>query len=92
MFGDWGWDPSRSDAQQRRLTSWLDSIGGARLVIIECGAGTAIPTVRHACEDAARRHGGTLIRINLREPEVPAGQVSLPMGALDALVALDQKT
>jgi NAD-dependent SIR2 family protein deacetylase len=91
MFGDWGWDPSRSDAQQRRLTSWLDYIDGARLVIIECGAGTAIPTVRLACQDAARRHGAKLIRINLREPEVPSGHISLPMAALRALVVLDQR-
>jgi NAD-dependent SIR2 family protein deacetylase len=91
MFGDWGWDPSRSEAQQRRLASWLKSLGGARLVIIECGAGTAIPTVRLACQDAARRQGGKLIRINLRESQVPSGHVTLPMAALSALVALDER-
>jgi NAD-dependent SIR2 family protein deacetylase len=91
MFGDWGWDPSRSDAQRRRLTTWLKSLDGARLVIIECGAGTAIPTVRLACQDAARRQGARLIRINVREPEIPSGHISLPMAALKALVALDQR-
>jgi NAD-dependent SIR2 family protein deacetylase len=91
MFGDWGWDSSRSDAQQRRLTAWLNSLDGARLVIIECGAGTAIPTVRLACQDAASRYRGKLLRINLREAEVPSGHISLPITALSALVALDQR-
>jgi hypothetical protein len=60
-------------------------------VVVECGAGTAIPTVRLACEDIARRHDATLIRINPREPEVPEDQISLPMGAYDALRALDER-
>jgi NAD-dependent SIR2 family protein deacetylase len=91
MFGDWGWDPSRSDAQERRLKAWLYSIAGARVVVVECGAGTAIPTVRLSCQDVARRYGGTLIRINPREPEVPEGQISLPMGAVEALSELDRR-
>jgi NAD-dependent SIR2 family protein deacetylase len=91
MFGDWGWDSSHSETQERRLKSWLGLIYGASLVVIECGAGTAIPTVRLTCQDVAHRYRGKLIRINPREPEVPAGQISLPMGALDALVALEKK-
>jgi hypothetical protein len=61
------------------------------LAVIECGAGQAIPTVRVTCESIARRIGGTLVRINPREPDVPAGHVSLPMGALRALRALDDR-
>jgi NAD-dependent SIR2 family protein deacetylase len=91
MFGDWGWDSSHSKAQQYRLRSWLASIAGSPLVVIECGAGTAIPTVRRACEDNARRFDATLIRINPREPKVPRGQISLPLGALAALSAIDER-
>jgi NAD-dependent SIR2 family protein deacetylase len=91
MFGDWGWNPSHAEIQQTRLRSWLASIVGAPLVVIECGAGEAVPTVRLACEDLARRYDATLIRINPREPEVPTGQISLPMGAYDALWALDER-
>ena len=91
MFGDWGWDSSDAEAQQRRLRSWLASIKRARVVVVECGAGKAIPTVRNACEEITRHHDATLIRINPRDPEVPAGQISLPLGALDALRALDQR-
>ncbi|HUQ70496.1 MAG TPA: hypothetical protein VM165_13275 [Planctomycetaceae bacterium] len=52
---------------------------------IELGAGLAIPTVRHECE----RRGRMLIRINPREPQTPAGGISLPMGALEALSRID---
>jgi NAD-dependent SIR2 family protein deacetylase len=89
MFGDRGWDSSRSDSQERRLADWLGKPGPARLVIVELGAGQAIPTVRMACEDVARQYRGTLIRINPREPDVPPGHISLPMGALAAIRALD---
>jgi hypothetical protein len=32
----------------------------------------------------------TLVRINVREPEVPPGGIGLAMGALEALKAMDQ--
>jgi NAD-dependent SIR2 family protein deacetylase len=91
MFGDWGWDSERTDRQMRRMASWIDSLDTARLVAIECGAGEAVPTVRVTCQNAVRELGGTLIRINTREPDVPVGHVSIPTGALDALLALDAR-
>lgn len=91
MFGDWGWDSERTDRQMRRLNAWLGSLGNARLVVVECGAGLTIPTVRITCENVARDFAGTLIRINPREPQVPAGHLSLPAGALDALFALETR-
>ena len=91
MFGDWGWNSSHAETQQRRMKSWLGTVAGAPLVVVECGAGTAIPTVRLTCQDVARRHNATLIRINPREPEVPEGHISFPMGAYDALWALDER-
>jgi len=85
MFGDWGWDGSRARAQQQRLAQWLEAVRPGKLAIVECGAGTAIPSVRSFCEDTAADLGGTLIRINVREPQVPAGGLSLPLKALEAL-------
>lgn len=90
MFGDWDWDGSRSADQTRRLSRWLGTLSGARLVAVELGAGTAIPTVRHGCENVVRELGGTLVRINPREPETPRGQIGLPLRALEALEAIDQ--
>ena len=92
MFGDWQWDDARSEAQTALFQAWQHSTLEAsrhRLVVVECGAGVAIPTVRHFGETMVRRFGGTLVRINVRDPQVPTGQVSLPMGAKDALAAID---
>jgi NAD-dependent SIR2 family protein deacetylase len=91
MFGDWGWDSSASDFQRRQLKAWLAAVEAASVVVVECGAGTFIPTVRMACEDIAERCCGNLIRINVREPEVPDGQIALPLGALEALSELDRR-
>ncbi|QDV38773.1 SIR2 family NAD-dependent protein deacylase [Tautonia plasticadhaerens] len=91
MFGDGDWDPSATDAQQRRFEAWLLSIGEGPLVVVECGAGKVVPTVRLLCERAARHLGGTLIRINLRDDDVPDGQVGLPLGALEGLDAIDRR-
>jgi NAD-dependent SIR2 family protein deacetylase len=91
MFGDADWNEARAFEQEGRLQDWWESLTGARLVVVECGAGTAIPTVRRFCESAAERLAGTLIRINVRELFVPDGQIGLPLGALPALRALDER-
>jgi NAD-dependent SIR2 family protein deacetylase len=91
MFGDWGWESSWSDAQQRRMEHWLGGLGPARIVVIELGAGQAVATVRRISEQIVRQYRGRLIRINPREPDVPAGHLALPLGALAALRALDER-
>lgn len=92
MFGDWDWDHARTGAQDARFDAWLASLGPdakGRLLVIECGAGRAIPTVRDTSERLARASGGLLVRINVREPDVPEGHVALPIPALAALRALE---
>jgi NAD-dependent SIR2 family protein deacetylase len=90
MFGDSGWDSRRTDEQEARLERWLEALpASAKLVIVECGAGTAIPTVRMLGEQLCRRRGATLIRINLREAEVPDGQIAFFAGAKSSLEAID---
>jgi NAD-dependent SIR2 family protein deacetylase len=89
MFNDWDWHSDRTRAQKTHLETWLSKIVGSRLVVIECGAGTAIPTVRRFCEQVASYHLAPLIRINLREPRVTEGHIGLAMGALEALRKLD---
>jgi len=88
MFNDALWNPAVAEAQQRRYREWLASVRGARLVIVELGAGRAIPTVRMQSERVVASHGARLIRINPREPEVPSGQLGLPCGALAGLRAI----
>jgi NAD-dependent SIR2 family protein deacetylase len=89
MFGDLDCDGTRSGIQYKRLNDWMRSLGRARLALVECGAGTAVPTIRRFSEQTANETRGTLIRINPREPAVPAGQIALPLGSLAALRAID---
>ena len=89
MFGDGGWLDDRSGAQGRRQRQWLQEHQQDGLVIVECGAGTGVPTVRYESEFVVKQYDATLIRINLREPEVPAGQIGLSMGALEALERME---
>jgi len=80
MFGDWGWIESRQQAQTAALHAWLKQM--KRPVIVEIGAGTTIPSVRHFGE-AAR---GALIRINPTEPGLPKGKgFGLRMGGLEGI-------
>jgi NAD-dependent SIR2 family protein deacetylase len=87
MFGDGQWIFSRTEEQIHRYRQWLTSVDQAELLVIELGAGTAIPTVRGHCEKGA----GKLIRINIRESEVSEGGIALALGAHEALSAIDQR-
>ena len=88
MFGDWGWLSGRSNAQEDRLGDWLRSIELGKTVIIEMGAGTAIPSVRSFSEQL-QSEGATLIRINPRESHGPTGTISIADGAKKALQEID---
>ncbi len=88
MFGDWHWNVERAQQQGQRMRNWLGGLrqSGQRIAIIEIGAGTAVPTVRYLSEEVAGAPSATLIRINPREPRVPADRhVSLPLGAAEAI-------
>ena len=89
MFGDWDWVDSRSRAQAQRLESWLSVIDLGSTVVVEVGAGTALPTVRHFGERLLSA-GGALVRVNPRESHGPAGTISIPMGGLEGLSAIQE--
>lgn len=87
MFGDWTWIPHRTNIQSYRCKQWLNelvrSIG--ELVIIECGAGMAVPTVRYMSESIAQSKNAKLIRINPRDYNVPYGHISIPLSAKEGI-------
>ena len=88
MFADGTWRSREYDIQENRLDEWLSDV--RRPVVVELGAGTYIPSVRHFSERIVHRHGGRLVRINPREPQVPSlMDVSMRMGALDAVRLID---
>ena len=90
MFGDGQWLGTRTDAQEEELSDWLQSLRGGKLTIVECGAGTAVPTVRATMEHLARLYHATLIRINPREPHGPTGTLSFAGGALETLHGINE--
>jgi NAD-dependent SIR2 family protein deacetylase len=84
MFNDWAWLSDRTDRQYSRLRQWLETV--ERPVVIELGAGMAIPTVRIKGENL----GAPLIRINMHEAQVrPVNAVGIATTALQGLKALE---
>lgn len=84
MFGDFSWLPHRTRRQEHAFDQFLADHRAGKLVVLEMGAGTAIPTIRYLGERIASG-GGTLVRINPREAQVPSGQIAIPAGAVDGL-------
>jgi NAD-dependent SIR2 family protein deacetylase len=94
MFGDGTWDSSRTERQEEHLREWLAAAASgpaARIVIVECGAGTGVPTVRRFGESMASRLRASLIRLNVREPTAPSGGISLPLAAREGLFEIDRR-
>ncbi|QCP51599.1 NAD-dependent deacetylase [Trinickia violacea] len=84
MFWDAEWLSRRTDQQESRFEHWIASV--RRPLIVEVGAGTALPTVRRFSE----RHGPRVIRINAREPQIdPAFGIGIQGSALATLTGLD---
>ena len=85
MFDDWEWNEQRVASQQQEMGDWLERV--ARPVVIELGAGTAIPSVRMM----GARTGAPMIRINPREPAVgQPGSIGLAVTALEGMLGILQ--
>lgn len=91
MFGDYSWLPGRTHGQEMRFDLFTEQHRGDRLVVIEMGAGTAIPTIRHLGERLGHTHRATVIRINPREPHIERPHLSLPCGALEGLAGIERE-
>ncbi len=87
MFGDSTWNDSRKVTQLANYAPWLLELRDRKLVVIEIGAGDAVPTVRWHSETVTEAREGFLIRINPREPQIPDSipGVGINLGALEAL-------
>jgi len=85
MFSDWEWDSSISNKQEKEYLSFLARNEKKKICIIEIGAGSSIPSVRHHSEYIFEYHNTDLIRINLNESEGPEGIISIPDNALHSL-------
>jgi hypothetical protein len=78
MFDDFYWVANHTDRQKGKYKKWLHNTvmeKNQKLVIIEIGCGTIIPTVRMNNEWTLAIHGDNtkLIRINPNDNYVEAG-------------------
>lgn len=93
MFNDYYWIPDRTEAQEKRFNRWEHSLGSATsLVVVEIGAGLAVPTIRHQSEESSHLNENcALVRINPRDTAVPRSKdVSIALGGLEALQLIDE--
>ena len=86
MFDDGDWIDERTDAQRDQFMRWRSAT--KRLVVMELGAGTAIPSIRRLGEGL----GAPLIRVNVREPHVcKDGDISVAASAMHFLQCLGRE-
>jgi len=85
MFDDYDWIDRYARFQHDRFDAWLDTVQDNNIVVIEIGAGKAIPTVRNTSE----RINGTLIRINPVDASGYGNTISIKLGALDAIEKIE---
>jgi NAD-dependent SIR2 family protein deacetylase len=84
MFDDQAWLDTHTKRRRMRFEAWLLSV--ERMVVVELGAGRAIPTVRIVGE----RHGPRVIRINPREYAIdPKRGIGIRGDALATLREID---
>ena len=92
MFEDRSWLDARSDMQQQAQQRWLAQLRrNSKVVLVEIGAGKAIPSVRYFSQCMSELYGARIIRINPREPEVAnSWDIGIASGALAALMGIDE--
>lgn len=90
MFNDAYFDFSRAEQQQLSYMTWLKPLRSRKskkVVIIEIGAGSALPAVRHQSAQLRNWLDSTYIQINPQPG--PKADIKLPLGALEALTKIN---
>lgn len=85
MFGDYSWISKRSAIQEENFDEFLQLNGDSQMVVVEMGAGSAIPTIRHLSEQLGQRRHASVFRINPREPQIRTPHFSFAGGAVEIL-------
>lgn len=85
MFGDYSWLHQRTSAQEDNFDRFLEKNRNAKIVVVEMGAGSAIPTIRHLSERLGQNQRVKVLRINPREAHIGAPHLAFPCGAVAAL-------
>ena len=94
MFNDFGFDSTETSKQEKAFNKFMHKYdkGSDKIVVIEVGAGTAIPTIRNIGENIQDKvENARLVRINPRESEGPKGTISISKGGVEALTKIIPK-
>jgi NAD-dependent SIR2 family protein deacetylase len=93
MFNDALWLDARTAERYAQYDDWVRSLAAqrARLVIVEVGAGSAVPTVRAESQRLARLLSAPLVRINPHEDHGPSGTIPIPLPAATALESIERE-
>jgi len=87
MFGDYQFNAAETSKQEAEFNKFMNKYDktNTKMVIIEIGAGTAIPTIRSMSEHITDMTNTKLVRINPRESFGPKGTISIDKGGVEAL-------
>ena len=94
MFSDWNFIGDRTDTQNEKFRQWKKENRDKKKVVIEIGAGRAIPTIQEYGDKESRSTKTTLIRINPRESNVrETSAIGLALGGMEGIkeICLDSK-
>ncbi|MBJ6727827.1 SIR2 family NAD-dependent protein deacylase [Geomesophilobacter sediminis] len=90
MFGDYSWISDRTERQQDAFREFIAEREGRRIVVVELGAGLAVPTIRAMSERLGALPQARVVRINPREPQIHAPHLGLSCGALEGLEGIER--
>lgn len=90
MFGDFSWVGKRTYEQSKRFDAFLSKNSDKQMVVVEIGAGTAIPSIRHTSERLGRLYKAIVIRINPREPDISSPHISIAERGVVALKEIEK--
>jgi hypothetical protein len=76
--------------QENNFYNWLNNFLNSNTIILEIGAGTAVPTIRHFTSKLANLTNGIIVRINPNEYTIEEPNISLPLRALEALELINK--
>ena len=89
MFGDYSWLHHRTSAQEDNFDHFLQVNAQRQMVVVEMGAGSAIPTIRSLSERLGRQPQARVLRINPREPQISTPHLSFSSGAVETLLRIE---
>ena len=80
---------NRSDAQNKIFRDWRLANKDSKILIVEIGAGSAIPTIRNFGDNFSTSNNINLIRINPREYAIhDEKNISIALGGLDGIMQI----